>query len=148
MWNAGSYVAPEIYKDEIFDKSVDAFSFGLILYEVNQGSLKLCLNTFTLWSRIMDYSLQLLLFLVIITLWTLMSFYGAFVDVWGCTTFPSQASRSGCPYDLSRRKETNNEGKIKKLSSEHERVRQSFYCFFFFGHVLLFFVMFSSNLFI
>uniref|UniRef100_A0A0R0IRN2 Protein kinase domain-containing protein n=1 Tax=Glycine max TaxID=3847 RepID=A0A0R0IRN2_SOYBN len=27
------YVAPEIYKDEVFDRSVDAYSFGLILYE-------------------------------------------------------------------------------------------------------------------
>lgn len=31
---AGLYVAPEVYNDEIFDRSVDAFSFGLILYEV------------------------------------------------------------------------------------------------------------------
>ncbi|URE27475.1 serine threonine protein kinase [Musa troglodytarum] len=31
-----SYVAPELYKNEIFDKSVDSFSFGLILYEVCQ----------------------------------------------------------------------------------------------------------------
>ncbi|XP_057957046.1 integrin-linked protein kinase 1-like [Malania oleifera] len=31
------YVAPEIYKDEIFDRSVDAFSFGLILYEMIEG---------------------------------------------------------------------------------------------------------------
>lgn len=30
----GLYVAPEIYRDEIFDRSVDAYSFGLILYEV------------------------------------------------------------------------------------------------------------------
>lgn len=28
------YVAPEIYKNEEFDRSVDAYSFGLILYEV------------------------------------------------------------------------------------------------------------------
>lgn len=28
-------MAPEVYKDETFDRSVDAFSFGLILYEVN-----------------------------------------------------------------------------------------------------------------
>ncbi|MQM03559.1 hypothetical protein Taro_036344 [Colocasia esculenta] len=28
------YMAPEVYKDEIFDRSADAFSFGLILYEV------------------------------------------------------------------------------------------------------------------
>ncbi|WVZ25347.1 hypothetical protein V8G54_003891, partial [Vigna mungo] len=27
------YVAPEIYKDEVFDRSVDAYSFGLIIYE-------------------------------------------------------------------------------------------------------------------
>ncbi|XP_043706675.1 integrin-linked protein kinase 1-like [Telopea speciosissima] len=31
------YVAPEVYKDEIFDRSVDAFSFGLILYEMIEG---------------------------------------------------------------------------------------------------------------
>ncbi|KAL1327948.1 hypothetical protein AAHE18_13G339800 [Arachis hypogaea] len=28
------YLAPEIYKDEVFDRSVDAYSFGLILYEI------------------------------------------------------------------------------------------------------------------
>lgn len=28
------YVAPEVYKDEIFDKSIDIFSFALVLYEV------------------------------------------------------------------------------------------------------------------
>ena len=27
-------MAPEIYNDEIFDRSVDAYSFGVILYEV------------------------------------------------------------------------------------------------------------------
>ncbi|TQE02560.1 hypothetical protein C1H46_011794 [Malus baccata] len=31
------YVAPEIYKDEIFTRSVDAYSFGLILYEMVEG---------------------------------------------------------------------------------------------------------------
>ncbi|XAR71042.1 Non-specific serine/threonine protein kinase [Bertholletia excelsa] len=31
------YVAPEIYKDEIFDRSVDVYSFGLILYEMVEG---------------------------------------------------------------------------------------------------------------
>ncbi|KAM6586161.1 hypothetical protein CsatB_013163 [Cannabis sativa] len=31
------YVAPEVYKDEIFDRSVDAYSFGLILYEMIEG---------------------------------------------------------------------------------------------------------------
>ncbi|KAI6699052.1 hypothetical protein NL676_019171 [Syzygium grande] len=31
------YVAPEVYNDEIFDRSVDAFSFGLILYEMIEG---------------------------------------------------------------------------------------------------------------
>lgn len=30
----GLYIAPEFYKNEIFDRSVDAFSFSLILYEV------------------------------------------------------------------------------------------------------------------
>jgi serine/threonine protein kinase len=28
------YIAPEIYKDELFDVGVDVYSFGLILYEV------------------------------------------------------------------------------------------------------------------
>uniref|UniRef100_A0A1D1XMP7 non-specific serine/threonine protein kinase n=1 Tax=Anthurium amnicola TaxID=1678845 RepID=A0A1D1XMP7_9ARAE len=32
------YVAPEVYKDEIFDRSIDAFSFGFILYEMIEGS--------------------------------------------------------------------------------------------------------------
>lgn len=31
------YVAPEVYKDELFNRSVDAFSFGLILYEMFEG---------------------------------------------------------------------------------------------------------------
>ncbi|RYR64642.1 hypothetical protein Ahy_A03g010707 isoform A [Arachis hypogaea] len=31
------YLAPEIYKDEVFDRSVDAYSFGLILYEMIEG---------------------------------------------------------------------------------------------------------------
>ncbi|XP_010251399.1 PREDICTED: serine/threonine-protein kinase TNNI3K-like isoform X2 [Nelumbo nucifera] len=31
------YLAPEVYKDEIFDRSVDVFSFGLILYEMIEG---------------------------------------------------------------------------------------------------------------
>ncbi|XP_031481180.1 integrin-linked protein kinase 1-like isoform X2 [Nymphaea colorata] len=31
------YVAPEVYKGEIFDRSADAFSFGLILYEMLEG---------------------------------------------------------------------------------------------------------------
>ncbi|KZV52596.1 hypothetical protein F511_24793 [Dorcoceras hygrometricum] len=32
------YMAPEIYKDEIFDRSVDVHSFGLILYEMMEGT--------------------------------------------------------------------------------------------------------------
>ncbi|KAK9159406.1 hypothetical protein Syun_005747 [Stephania yunnanensis] len=32
------YMAPEIYKDEIFDRSVDAFSFGIILFEMIEGA--------------------------------------------------------------------------------------------------------------
>ncbi|KAF9611228.1 hypothetical protein IFM89_027778 [Coptis chinensis] len=32
------YVAPEVYKDEIFDRSIDAFSFGLVLYEKIEGA--------------------------------------------------------------------------------------------------------------
>ncbi|CAK7322795.1 unnamed protein product [Dovyalis caffra] len=31
------YMAPEIYKDEIFDKSIDAYSFGVVLYEMLEG---------------------------------------------------------------------------------------------------------------
>ncbi|XP_020087210.1 serine/threonine-protein kinase STY17 [Ananas comosus] len=32
------YTAPEVYKNEIFNRSVDAFSFGLILYEMIEGA--------------------------------------------------------------------------------------------------------------
>ncbi|XP_020593344.1 dual specificity protein kinase shkC-like [Phalaenopsis equestris] len=32
------YMAPEVYKNEIFDRKVDAFSFGLILYEMLDGA--------------------------------------------------------------------------------------------------------------
>ncbi|KAI4324385.1 hypothetical protein L6164_023929 [Bauhinia variegata] len=31
------YLAPEVYKDEIFNRSVDAYSFGLVLYEMMEG---------------------------------------------------------------------------------------------------------------
>ncbi|KAF7805298.1 integrin-linked protein kinase 1-like [Senna tora] len=31
------YVAPEVYKDDIFDRSVDSYSFGLIVYEMIEG---------------------------------------------------------------------------------------------------------------
>nr|GMD24952.1 serine/threonine-protein kinase HT1-like isoform X1 [Ipomoea batatas] len=31
------YVAPEIYKDQIFDRSVDVYSFAIILYEMVEG---------------------------------------------------------------------------------------------------------------
>lgn len=31
------YVAPEIYKGDLFDRSVDAYSFGLIVYEMIEG---------------------------------------------------------------------------------------------------------------
>ncbi|XP_019160271.1 PREDICTED: serine/threonine-protein kinase STY17-like isoform X1 [Ipomoea nil] len=31
------YVAPEIYKDQIFDRSADVYSFGIILYEMVEG---------------------------------------------------------------------------------------------------------------
>uniref|UniRef100_A0A9I9CKD1 Protein kinase domain-containing protein n=1 Tax=Cucumis melo TaxID=3656 RepID=A0A9I9CKD1_CUCME len=30
-------MAPEICNDEIFDRSIDSFSFGLILYEMVEG---------------------------------------------------------------------------------------------------------------
>ncbi|KAF1867427.1 hypothetical protein Lal_00049856 [Lupinus albus] len=32
------YMAPEIYKDEEFDRTVDAYSFGLIVYEMIEGT--------------------------------------------------------------------------------------------------------------
>lgn len=32
------YMAPEVYKDEIFDRSVDVYSFGLIVYEMIEGA--------------------------------------------------------------------------------------------------------------
>lgn len=40
QWNitflfADYYIAPEVYKDEIIDRRVDAHSFGIILYEVH-----------------------------------------------------------------------------------------------------------------
>lgn len=31
------YIAPEIYKDEIFERRVDVYSFGLMLYEMMEG---------------------------------------------------------------------------------------------------------------
>ncbi|CAH8305932.1 unnamed protein product [Eruca vesicaria subsp. sativa] len=31
------YIAPEVYKDEIFDRRVDVHSFGIILYEMTEG---------------------------------------------------------------------------------------------------------------
>lgn len=31
------YIAPEIYKDELFDRGADVYSFGLILYEMMEG---------------------------------------------------------------------------------------------------------------
>ncbi|KAJ8467385.1 hypothetical protein OPV22_029937 [Ensete ventricosum] len=36
--NLSLYMAPEVYRDEIFDRSVDAFSFGLIVYEMIEGA--------------------------------------------------------------------------------------------------------------
>jgi hypothetical protein len=33
----GVYTAPEIYRNEPFDRSVDVFAFGLILYEVHKS---------------------------------------------------------------------------------------------------------------
>ncbi|KAM0946499.1 putative protein kinase TKL-Pl-5 family [Dioscorea sansibarensis] len=35
--NRSCYMAPEVYRNEIFDRSVDAFSFGLLLYEMIEG---------------------------------------------------------------------------------------------------------------
>ncbi|KAG6466873.1 hypothetical protein ZIOFF_075314 [Zingiber officinale] len=36
--NFSLYTAPEIYRDEVFDASVDVFSFGLILFEMIEGA--------------------------------------------------------------------------------------------------------------
>ncbi|XP_073000339.1 integrin-linked protein kinase 1-like isoform X2 [Typha latifolia] len=36
--NLSPYIAPEIYRNDIFGRSVDAFSFGLILYEMIEGA--------------------------------------------------------------------------------------------------------------
>ncbi|XP_033510741.1 integrin-linked protein kinase 1-like isoform X3 [Nicotiana tomentosiformis] len=35
---ASPYTAPEIYKDEIFDRSVDVYAFGVLLYEMMEGT--------------------------------------------------------------------------------------------------------------
>lgn len=35
--NSSLYIAPEIYRDELFDRSVDVHSFGLMLYEMMEG---------------------------------------------------------------------------------------------------------------
>ncbi|XP_059288485.1 integrin-linked protein kinase 1-like [Lycium ferocissimum] len=32
------YVAPEIYKDEVFDRNADIYSFGIVLYEMMEGT--------------------------------------------------------------------------------------------------------------
>ncbi|CAL1404762.1 unnamed protein product [Linum trigynum] len=32
------YMAPEVYRDEIFDRTVDAYSFGVMLYEMIEGA--------------------------------------------------------------------------------------------------------------
>ncbi|XP_062207740.1 integrin-linked protein kinase 1-like isoform X2 [Phragmites australis] len=34
------HTAPELYRNEVFDSSVDAFSFGFILYEMVEGSIQ------------------------------------------------------------------------------------------------------------
>ncbi|XP_062222813.1 integrin-linked protein kinase 1-like [Phragmites australis] len=34
----GVYIAPEIYRNEPFDRSIDVFAFGLILYEMIEGA--------------------------------------------------------------------------------------------------------------
>ncbi|GJV43820.1 integrin-linked protein kinase 1-like protein isoform X2 [Tanacetum coccineum] len=31
------YITPEIHKDELFDRGVDVYTFGLILYEMMEG---------------------------------------------------------------------------------------------------------------
>lgn len=36
------YIAPEVYKNEPFDRSVDVFAFGLILYEVSKAIQSTC----------------------------------------------------------------------------------------------------------
>jgi len=36
------YIAPEVYKNEPFDRSADVFAFGLILYEVRKAIQSTC----------------------------------------------------------------------------------------------------------
>lgn len=36
--HSSPYTAPEIYKNEIFDRSVDIYSFGIVLYEMLEGT--------------------------------------------------------------------------------------------------------------
>lgn len=38
----GVYIAPEMYRNEPFDRSVDVFAFGLILYEVQETIQSTC----------------------------------------------------------------------------------------------------------
>jgi serine/threonine protein kinase len=33
-WHSDEYMAPEVYRKEQFDKNIDTFAFGLIVYEV------------------------------------------------------------------------------------------------------------------
>jgi serine/threonine protein kinase len=39
----GYYMAPELLRGEVFDKSVDVYSFGMILYQVQRLWTCLCL---------------------------------------------------------------------------------------------------------
>lgn len=41
------YMAPEVYKDDLFDRSVDAYSFGLILYEVFFSQILVCQHDYS-----------------------------------------------------------------------------------------------------
>ncbi|EPS72596.1 hypothetical protein M569_02160 [Genlisea aurea] len=40
--HSSCYVAPELYRNEIFDRHVDVHSFGVILYEMMEGSPPFC----------------------------------------------------------------------------------------------------------
>lgn len=53
------YIAPEVYKNEPFDRSVDVFAFGLILYEVRKAIQSTCKESrLTLCWILADVSLR------------------------------------------------------------------------------------------
>jgi hypothetical protein len=107
---ADVYMAPEIYKDEIFDRSVDAYSFGVVLYEV------LCRLIWQAGFSFLFPSHVLLLFLAqwMVLTWgferwaglLLYLFFCLSLDAWGSAAFLSQVSWRGCEIDVLRKPET------------------------------------------